>query len=53
MDEHDFKKVPLGGGAPTDVLGDVSLFEITDFTVDEANVYWTDYGSSKVLKTSK
>jgi hypothetical protein len=53
MDEHAFKKMPLGGGAATDVLGDVSLFEITDFTVDDLNVYWADYGSSKVLKTPK
>lgn len=53
MDEHAFKKVPLGGGAATDVLGDVPLFDVTDFTVDDVNVYWADYGSSKVFKTPK
>jgi hypothetical protein len=53
LDDHSFKKMPLTGGATTEVRGDVSTFAITDFTVDETNVYWTDYGSSKVLKTPK
>jgi hypothetical protein len=46
----DFVKVPTSGGTPTTFAVGV---EAMGFALDDSSVYWTDYGSSKVLKTPK
>jgi hypothetical protein len=44
-------KVPIGGGPPVTLAS--GQYVPQGIALDGANVYWTDYASSRVRKTPK